>query len=54
MLSVMRTTLTIDADIADFLKEQSRLHGKSFKQVVDAAPRDGAGRELEATEAVQS
>ena len=41
MVSVMRTTLTIDADIADFLKEQSRLHGKSFKQVVNETLRRG-------------
>ena len=41
MVSVMRTTLTIDADIADFLKEQSRFHGKSFNQVVNETLRRG-------------
>ena len=30
----MRTTLTLDEDVADFLKEQSRLQDKPFKQVV--------------------
>ena len=41
MMSLMRTTLTIDDDIADFLKEQSRLHEKSFKQVVNETLRRG-------------
>ena len=37
----MRTTLTIDDDIADFLREQSRLREKSFKQVVNETLRQG-------------
>ena len=37
----MRTTLTIDNDIADYLREQSRLHEKSFKQVVNETLRRG-------------
>ena len=37
----MRTTLTIDSDIADYLREQSRLHEKSFKQVVNETLRRG-------------
>ena len=37
----MRTTLTIDSDIADYLRQQSRLHGKSFKQVVNETLRRG-------------
>ncbi|MBC9868661.1 MAG: hypothetical protein F7B06_05765 [Opitutae bacterium] len=37
----MRTTLTLDDDVADFLKEQSRLHNKTFKQVVNEAIRRG-------------
>ena len=41
MMSDMRTTLTIDDDIADFLREQSRLHEKSFKQVVNETLRRG-------------
>lgn len=41
MMSTMRTTLTIDGDIADYLKEQSRLHEKSFKQVVNETLRRG-------------
>ena len=35
----MRTTLTLDDDVADFLKEQSQLHNKPFKQVVNEALR---------------
>ena len=41
MMSFMRTTLTIDDDIADFLREQSRLHEKTFKQVVNETLRRG-------------
>lgn len=37
----MRTTLTLDDDVADFLKDQSRLHNKSFKQVVNEILRRG-------------
>ncbi|MEM7699719.1 MAG: hypothetical protein AAF236_15095, partial [Verrucomicrobiota bacterium] len=37
----MRTTLTIDDDIADFLKEQSRTLDLSFKQVVNRLLRQG-------------
>ncbi len=40
-MSDMRTTLTIDDDIADFLREQSKLHEKSFKQVVNETLRRG-------------
>ncbi len=37
----MRTTLTLDDDVADFLKDQSRLHNKPFKQVVNEVLRRG-------------
>ena len=37
----MRTTLTLDNDIADYLREQSRLHDKTFKQVVNETLRRG-------------
>ncbi len=37
----MRTTLTLDDDVADFLKEQSQLHDKPFKQVVNDVLRRG-------------
>ena len=37
----MRTTLTLDDDLAAALKEQSRLAGKPFKQVVNDALRRG-------------
>ena len=37
----MRTTLTLDDDIADTLKEMSRLLNKPFKQVVNDALRRG-------------
>ncbi len=37
----MRTTLTLDDDVADSLKEQSRLQDKPFKQVVNETLRRG-------------
>ena len=37
----MRTTLTLDNDIADSLKEQAQLMGRPFKQVVNDALRRG-------------
>ncbi len=37
----MRTTLTLDDDVADFLHEQARLHDKPFKQVVNDTLRRG-------------
>ena len=37
----MRTTLTLDEDVADFLKAQSRLQDKPFKQVVNEVLRRG-------------
>ena len=37
----MRTTLTLDDDVADFLRAQSRLQDKPFKQVVNEVLRRG-------------
>lgn len=37
----MRTTLTIDDDLADSLKEQARLRDVSFKHVVNETLRRG-------------
>ena len=37
----MRTTLTLEDDIADSLKEQAKLLNKPFKQVVNDALRRG-------------
>ena len=37
----MRTTLTLDKDVADFLCEQSRLQRKPFTQVVNETLRRG-------------
>ena len=37
----MRTTLTLDEDVADFLKMQSRLLGRPFEQVVNDVLRRG-------------
>ena len=37
----MRTTLTLDDDVADFLKAQSRLQSRPFKQVVNEVLRRG-------------
>ena len=42
----MRTTLTLDDDVADFLKEQSRFHNKPFKQVVNEVLRRGMAPNL--------
>ena len=40
----MRTTLTLDEDVADFLKMQSRLQGRPFEQVVNDFLRRGMTR----------
>ena len=37
----MRTTLTLDDDLADSLKQQARLQNKPFKRVVNDALRRG-------------
>ena len=37
----MRTTLTLDDDVADFLKRQARLLNKPFKEVVNETLRRG-------------
>lgn len=37
----MRTTLTLDEDVAEFLKAQSRLQDRPFKQVVNEVLRRG-------------
>ncbi len=37
----MRTTLTLDDDVADKLREESRKSGKSFKATVNDALRRG-------------
>lgn len=37
----MRATLTLDDDIADFLKDQSRLHNKPFNLMVNEVLRRG-------------
>ena len=37
----MRTTLTLDEDVADFLREQARLQNKPFKQMVNDTLRRG-------------
>jgi hypothetical protein len=39
----VRTTLTLDADVADRLQRAVRLSGKSFKAVVNEALRIGLG-----------
>ncbi|MEM7481474.1 MAG: DUF2191 domain-containing protein [Acidobacteriota bacterium] len=40
----MRTTLTLDDDLARRLKDTARLTGKTFKEVVNATLRRGFGR----------
>ena len=37
----MKTTLTLDDDVVDFLKEQCRLHSKPFERVVNETLRRG-------------
>lgn len=37
----MRATLTLDADVADYLKTESRLRDKPFTQVVNETLRRG-------------
>ena len=37
----MRTTLTLDEDVAEFLKEESRIRNKPFKQALNEAVRRG-------------
>jgi len=43
----MRTTLTLDDDLAGLLKERARQLGISFKEVVNRAVRAGLGKEME-------
>lgn len=45
----MRTTLTLDDDVADYLRAQSRLHDKPFKQVVNETLRRGMAPESRAS-----
>ncbi len=40
----MRTTLTLDDDVADFLKAQCRLQDRPFKQIVNEVLRRGMAR----------
>ena len=41
MLGRMRTTLTLDADVAAMLRRMQQAHGRSFKAVVNDALRQG-------------
>jgi hypothetical protein len=49
MMSDMRTTLTIDDDLAGILRRKSRELDKSFKEVVNSTLRKGLAENLEAT-----
>ena len=42
----MRTTLTLDDDVAEKLREQARLQDRSFKQVVNDALRRGMSPDI--------
>jgi len=42
----MRTTLTLDDDLASLLKARARQFGISFKDMVNRAVRSGLGREM--------
>ncbi|MEE8522727.1 MAG: CopG family transcriptional regulator [Thermoanaerobaculia bacterium] len=46
----MRTTLTLEDDLASLLKTRARQLGVSFKEMVNRALRAGLGREMEPTE----
>lgn len=43
----MKTTLTLDDDVADFIEEKSRAQNKSLDQVVNETLRLGMGRTAE-------
>ncbi len=45
----MRTTLTLDDDVADYLKAQSRLQDKPFKQLVNETLRRGMAPDVRAS-----
>jgi hypothetical protein len=45
----MRTTLTIDDDLAGILRRRSRELGKPFKELVNSALRKGLSENLEPT-----
>jgi hypothetical protein len=49
MPSVMRTTLTIDDDLAGILQRRAREQGKPFKEVVNSALRKGLSENLGGT-----
>lgn len=51
-MSLMRTTLTLEDDLATRLKELAHERGVPFKQVVNETIRDGLER-VEATEAYE-
>lgn len=46
----MRTTLTLDDDVADFIDEKSRAQNKSFNQVVNETIRLGMGQTAESVD----
>ena len=48
MIHVMRTTLTIDDDLAGILRRKSRELEKPFKELVNTALRKGLAENLEA------
>ena len=47
----MKTTLTLDDDVADYLKEQCRLQDKPFEQVVNEMLRRGLEMSVPSTPA---
>jgi len=52
MMPIVRTTLTLDDEVAERLKEQASLHGQSFKEVINTALRRGLGFEEPAERSV--
>lgn len=53
MMRAMRTTVTLEPDVAARLKERAREQGLSFKEVLDRTLRDGLGGVTERTPFVQ-
>ena len=49
----MRTTLTLDEDVAAKLRSESRKSGKSFRETVNDVLRTGLNRKKEAKPAIQ-
>lgn len=43
----MRTTVTLDSDVEQLLRERMAAHGISFKEAINGAVRDGAATPID-------